>query len=515
MDSNKIKIILVVVMAAFAAVYLGIAAATAQMEAVGWVAGALVLTVCLSLGNRIWLLLPLMTNLGLFLPLPGNFSSTFLTQVMVIGFCGLLFLSRRLPINFRMTALEVWCLLFFLCVAQAYLRNPVGLAIFGGDMVGGKPYAVFGVMFGTAVFLSMLAVDPNDFKWWVRLSLIGAIGNFGLGTLAKFSPTFGYFLGASFSTDVDLGEEIAKGQATRVSFVRGISTTVALWIASRVSPLAACFKPMYAPLILLTLALAAASGFRSQIGYVLVIYFFGVCYRGGFMAILASFLIASTLLILLTFVNSVAPLPPNIQRSLSFLPGTWEEQYVRDGAGSTEWRIEMWKEALLTDKWISNKFLGDGLGFSSDEFQIMQAINTRSRSVRSITGLTAGQETMMISGGYHSGPIQTIRTVGYLGLAVLLIGFYRLIVHAHRQILRTRGTEWFATTLFICLPFIYGPLSWTFIIGSFEGGAGILLLGSAMVRMLEKNLPLPAYVSGSRREPYVLLQQRRALAEAP
>lgn len=498
MDSNKIKIILVVVLAAFGALYLGVAAATAQMEAIAWVVGGIVLTVCVALGKRIWLLLPLMTNLGLALPLPGNLSTEFLTQFLVVSFCGLMFLMRRLPISFRFTELEFWCLMFVLCVIQVYLRHPVSLGTFGGEMVGGKPYIIVAMMLATAVTLSMLAVTPNDFKWWVRLTMIGVIGNFCIGAIAKFIPAAGYFLGASFSSDVDTGQEIAEGDATRVSFVRSISITLALWISSRISPLAACFNLRYAPLVLFTLGAAAASGYRSMIGYVLVYYFIGTCYRGGFKAVLASSLLAALGLLMLVFVNAVKPLPPNIQRSLTFLPGNWDEKYERDAEGSTEWRVEMWKEALLTDKWIENKFLGDGLGFTSAELRAITAINEGIRSEQGVSGLSAGQENMMISGGYHSGPVQTIRTIGYLGLAVLFIGFYRMAIHAHRQILRARGTEWFATTLFICLPMIYGPLTWTLIIGSFQGGAGVLLLGCAMIRMLEKHLPLPSYVVSSR-----------------
>ena len=503
MDSNKLKIILVVVLAAFASLYLGIAAATAQLEAVAWIVGGIVLTVCLSLGQRIWLLLPLMTSLGLSLPLPGNFSTNFLTQLLVIGFCSMLFLMRRLPMKLVFTELEIWCLLFILCVVQVYLRNPVSLGIFGGDMIGGKPYALLAVNFVTAAILSVLLVAPGDLKWWVRLTLIGAIGNFGIGAVGKLVPSIGYYLGASFSTDVEQEEETREGRATRVSFVRGISKTLAYWISSRISPLAACFSPFYAPLLLISLAAAAISGFRSQIGFVLLIYFVGTCYRGGLRSVLVSCFLGTALIVLLAFVNGLAPLPANIQRSLTFLPGTWDEQHKLDTTGSTEWRVEMWKEALFTDKWIKNKWLGDGLGLSKAEYQITLAINAGNRTVTSTSGLSTGQENMMINGGYHSGPVQTVRTVGYLGLAVLLFGFVKMSIHAHRQIQRSKGTEWHATTLFICIPLIAGPVSWVFIYGSFDGGAGLLAMGCAMIRMLEKNLPLPEWTPPSR-IPYLL-----------
>lgn len=101
----------------------------------------------------------------------------------------------------------------------------------------------------------------------------------------------------------------------------------------------------------------------------------------------------------------------------------------------------------------------------------------------------------MISGNYHSGPVQTVRSTGYFGLAILLIAMLRVAVHAHRQILRCRGTEWYPSTLFLCIPLIVTPIFWTFVFGTFGGGISAVLMGGAMVRLLEKNLPLPAYLT--------------------
>ncbi len=221
MDSNKIKIIIVMLISAFAAVYLGIAAATAQTEAMIWVGGAVGLTICLSLGNRIWLLLPFASAIGLFIPLPGNFSTIFLTQGIVLGFCSLLFLTRRLPVSFKFTELEFWCMAFLAVVAQAYLRNPVGLNIFGSSTVGAKPYAILGMTAMTAFLLASLKVNPNDLRWWVRITMIGSILNFGLGLIAKFVPATAMYLGASFSSDIDQSdpnsrEMVDQGATSRI-----------------------------------------------------------------------------------------------------------------------------------------------------------------------------------------------------------------------------------------------------------------------------------------------------------
>lgn len=500
MDSSSVQKVLFLVMAGFIALYLGSTAATAKLESIAWVGGGGVLSICLLLGRRIWLLLPLMSALSLVLPLPGNFPLAFLTQLLVAGFCTLLFLMRKLPSEIRFTELEFWCVLLMLCLIQVYARNPVGLSILGTNSVGGKDYAMILVGFSAAAFVSILRVDPRDLIWYVRLTIIGSLGNFLLGAFTKLFPSMGYFLGASFSAEVR-EESGIEGQASRVSFVRGISVTMARWVSSRISPLQGCFHPVYAPLILLSFGFAALSGFRSQIMIVGLFYLVGTAYRGGFKSVVVSSVLGGLLLVLLAFVNVLSPLPPNIQRSLTFLPGTWEERYKSDAQGSTEWRVEMWKEALLTDRWIQNKWLGDGLGMTKAELAASISLYQTNRAETSGGGLSAGQVNMMLAGGYHSGPVQTVRLVGYVGLAVLFIGFIRMMVHAHRQIRRARDTEWYYHTLFICLPIVVNPIAWTLLYGTFRGGALGLFMGCAMIRLLERNLPLPAYVPAQRRGP--------------
>jgi hypothetical protein len=128
------------------------------------------------------------------------------------------------------------------------------------------------------------------------------------------------------------------------------------------------------------------------------------------------------------------------------------------------------------------------------------------------SGLTVQQETMMVNGGYHSGPVQTVRTTGYIGLFILLITMIRMAVHAHRQILRCRDTEWYPMALFFFIPTIAMPFIFTFIVGGFGVDVAATFISYAMVRMFEKNLPLPAYVP-KHRVVHVPLVMRNRLGE--
>jgi hypothetical protein len=151
--------------------------------------------------------------------------------------------------------------------------------------------------------------------------------------------------------------------------------------------------------------------------------------------------------------------------------------------------VEVWKEALLTDRWIQNKWLGDGLGFSAAELSAQ--MNDREGARAGISGFGAHRESVLANGDYHSGPVSSIRVIGYIGLLVFLLAQIRLAVHAHHLITRYRHTEWFPLTLLIGIPVIISPLVFVFIFGAFKTAAPTFLISCGLVSILKNNLPLP------------------------
>ena len=270
--------------------------------------------------------------------------------------------------------------------------------------------------------------------------------------------------------------------------------------------------PFWGPIVLLCLLAAAMSGFRNAVASVGLIFLAGLAYRSGGVATFVSMLAVAAGLGLLAFVNLVSPLPANIQRALSPFPGTWEERHIKAGEESTQWRVDMWEEALFTDYWIQNKILGDGLGFTRKELQMMADMESGGNLDDRGSGMTRQQESMMVTGNYHSGPVQTIRAVGYVGLAILILAMIRLAVHAHRQILRCRGTEWFPVALYYGIPTIVLPPFFVFIMGTFGNATASVFFSYAVISLLEKNLPLPPY-KAHRREPFIPLTNRNRSME--
>ena len=495
LNSRSIQGILVLIVGTFLAIWLGLSIVTNQTETILQVVAASVLIGCLFLNRRIWLLVPFMAALNIGLRIPGQPSSLLLAQILVLTFCGLLFLMRKLPFHLYLTELELWMLLLTLSLAQVYMRNPVGVNLFGGDTVGGKGYALYVIALFSALLFSGLRVPATELKWILRLSILGGLMSAGVAILGKFVPVIGYYTGDYVESDATGGfdDEVVDAKAsTRIGFLSGLSTNLSLWISSYISPLKACLRPLWMLLVLAAVIGAAMSGFRNSIVAVGLTFLVGIVYRSGFAGLLIAVFGGVGGLAFLAVVNTMHPLPPNIQRSLTFLPGTWEERYRKDAEGSSEWRFEIWKEALLTDRWIRNKWLGDGLGFSAVE--LASQMNSRTGARSGISGFDAHRETILSNGDYHSGPVSTIRVIGYIGLIVFLFAQVRLGVHAHRQIVRCRGTEWLPLALFMGIPLVAAPFTFVFVFGDFKSGTVGFLLSIGMIRLLENNLPLPAYV---------------------
>lgn len=493
-DSSSIFRLFIICGTIIFAAWLGISIITDQIETIIYLIVGATLLFCALLGNKIWLLLPFLMSMNLQLRIPSNPSTLLLAQVLVLGFSTLLIATRRLDLRLRFSELELLILGLTVLIAQVYFRNPAGLWLFNTASVGGKAYFIYAISLATCLLLCSMTVKERDLRKIFPLIVAGSVINVGIGLLGKVVPNVGYLAGANYTYQDDNFGEVRDGRAsTRFLEISIFGQKLSLWVSALKNPLRAAFHPLWLLLILLSLACAMFGGFRSGLAAVLLTYMVGTYYRGGFMAVLLSSLGGAMALSLLAFVNLVAPLPPNVQRTLTFLPGTWEERYKRDAKGSTDWRVEIWQEVLLTDRWIHNKIIGDGLGFTRQQLEYQLRLNDKTMHSIGLSGYDMHRESVLASGDYHSGPVSTIRVIGYVGLAFLILFQVRLAVHAHRQILRCRGTEWYPLSLLIGIPLIWGPVLFHFIFGDFRNEAVTLLMGAAMIRILERGLPLPTY----------------------
>jgi hypothetical protein len=187
--------------------------------------------------------------------------------------------------------------------------------------------------------------------------------------------------------------------------------------------------------------------------------------------------------ILSSFAN--LDLPRTAQRALCFLPGNWDPEAVSDAKDSSEWRFEMWEIALTSDKYIHNKIFGDGFGFMRADFERGMDLMYGRTSLR---GDEAKQEMFLLDGDLHSGPISSIRFVGYVGLALFLPLLYFLMRMAWRLSYLSTGTKYDTCTFFYCIPLIITPAFFLFVFGDYKSELATVLFSVGIMKSLKKSI---------------------------
>lgn len=489
MDSSKIKVILVVIFAAFAALYLGIAAATAQMEAIAWVVAALTIVFVLALGKHVWVIIPIALQLG------GNFNfipgspAPWWGAVAIVGSVFMLrFLMRRHDFQFRFTWLDFAILLQVIAIAQAFIRNPTGLSILGGDVVGGKPYIIFVFAFAAYFFISLVRTDLKTIKWVVICSVLMAFIDGGIMLMSVLVPTaaaaiFPIYSGVSFASAVTGAEAADTGDA-RLTGAKDIGQSIGLAAFTLFRPITTLnpLKPIGFFLMASSLGFIFVSGFRSVLFQVAIVAVVSSLVRRKLLDVVVCGIIGALLLAGLIVTDSVTKLPYGAQRILSVLPINVRHDARENATSSTEWRLEMWRLALTTDRYISNKWLGDGFAFRADELAAMQdTAFGKARRGNTFGGIDA----MMAKGSYHGFHVEAIRMTGVFGLLCALVGMGIFFRYAWIQIQHFRDRPEWPFILYICIPFLIYPFYLMLIFGAYRSGFPQIIVAAGLLKVLD------------------------------
>jgi len=476
----------------FLALYLGTLSGRGQMGTLGAVLFLIVATAALLvLREQTWMLIPIFYSLsGKVTMLPLPFSIRHIAILFAVG-SFLLFKAfkviRRKP---TFTTLDVWLLIILAYLATVFLRNPVGVEALGSERVGGRPYVEVALSCGAYWVLSCVATTPRQATLLPFLSTLGSSIEFTLSWVANRFPSTTPILTQLYSgvsttayDNLDAQNALIDPSTRREAHFGGVGQTLALAAVSYFRPFTLINPLFFFRFVLFLFALYAIfiSGFRSLVAAAIVYFCLSEYFRRGLAGLFQIGLLAApALALLLTMQGVVFDLPFSVQRSLSFLPARWNPTAKGAAEASTEWRVEMWKQMLLTDRYIENKWLGDGFGFTRQQLQRMIALSN--------AGDAEGQESFMLQGGVHSGPISAIRYVGYVGL-ILFVGLLCVIARdAWHLVWRSRNTPYFFLALFVGLPAIWEPVNYIFIFGAYEGGLPRMIVAAGMLKMLANSL---------------------------
>jgi len=398
------------------------------------------------------------------------------------------FLSRTNDLNFRFNFLDVAILLQIIAIGQAYVRNPAGLTFFGGDTAGGRPYIAYGMAFAAYFLVSFIKTDMKIIRIVVLLTILISLGDAFLQLFSQYLPGIAFMVMPIYSGvnfDATQGVEVDT-MNDRVNSGKEVGSAIGLALVSLYPPMTTV-NPFY-PFRFIGMCLAVGfimiSGFRSVFG-MLAIYFFMSMWvrRQRQQMVIAGMMAGMAALVIFLSGSLLQSLPSGAQRILSVLPFAQIDARKRENAQqSSEWRFEMWKLVLTSDRYISNKLLGDGFSISATEMRAqMDAVMGDKRR-------TAGmslQDTMLERGSYHGFHVETIRHTGVFGLILALISMGIFLRYAVVLIRHFRSHPYWGHVIFICLPFLITPFYYMLIFGSYKIGFIQVVAMAGMLKVLD------------------------------
>jgi hypothetical protein len=485
MNSFNLKTFVVLVLAFFFAVYLGIAAATAQLVAVGWITGVAGLVFVLALGRHVWALIPIGAMFaGTLAFLPGYPSVWYAMTPVATMMLLLRFLMRAKNFTYRFCWMDVAILLHVGALAQAYMRNPTGIALFGGSSIGGRPYIDYSVAIFAYFILATVKTDLKVVKKVIICMIVVALADQFLVAVTSFSGGLARAVGKVYSNvDYDAqfggsGYSVDVGTA-RLTSLSGLGVLLSLLLFSFNRPLE-CFvpwRPKQFLSMMFTIAVIMLSGFRSNLIKLGCYFIAGTAIRRKPMDFVIA---AAPAIVLVSLMLAVGPrsLPMAAQRTLSFLPIDVDPSIRESAEGSSDWRFEMWRLVLTSDRYIKNKLFGDGFGFSAAEHE---AQVQNSMGVRKYTGDSI--DAFIAKGSYHGWHVEAIRFTGVLGLIIGIIILFMFARNAWILVKHHKGTDFAPYSLFLCIPFLIEPFFTLFVFGSYKGSFITYIAMSAMLRL--------------------------------
>jgi hypothetical protein len=390
----------------------------------------------------------------------------------------------------KMEAVDFTLLVCLLWLGFAFARNPAGLEIFGSDRIGGRPY--FGIFVATLAFWVLVrsSGSPRAIRFlpWAMAALVFIFGFISLACEAI--PQFAGLIGPFYSdfnaidrqaTAINSLDPTYQDQ-TRYWMLEMPGRFLAILLCSAYRPLSLLnpFRLIRFLLFQVALWAIAFSGFRSGIIYAGFAFIIGSYLQRGRVEAIRICVVALPLLAILVLGQGrLYDLPIPVQRTLSFLPGNWDLETKQLADTSTDWRRQIWHEVVTTDRYIENKFLGDGFGLTRQQHERIKAINAQS-----VVSVEQTQENAKLTGAFHSGPLNTIRTFGYVGLVFYYVLLFLIARYAVRIQREMRNTPFRTLAILLTIRSIADIIYFTVVFGAFENDFAETIFRLAMLKML-------------------------------
>jgi len=496
-SSNQIVVWAGLLLGLLVAVMIGSAVGSSDMRMVAALVAVIPVAVLfVKLRTNIWVLLPVGWYLTGRLPwLPIPFTVRDLCFMTVLFFFALFFATRALPWKRKTSTLDYLIYLNLAYLAIVFARNPVGFWAMQSSMVGGRPYFEIGLALGAFMILSRVQISDFIAKIFPLFFVIPAWCVAILDVVGRLVPQTAYPLAMMYSGVGSRGVTGAFEQEAQLGETRmvgmqfaGLSSVLALCAKFNPITLISPLHPLRALLFGVALMAIFLSGFRSVLLFAMVAFLLSTLLRGNVKDLwVAGAGMLLGLVVLISVQGSLVQLPMTVQRTLSWLPGDWNQQAVADAEGSTQWRVEMWGWAWNDERILRDKIWGQGFGFTIDDMNLIASSLMAGQGGQHLLG-GSDRESFMITGAFHSGPLSTIKYIGVVGLALYYPLMCYMALLAWKLCKRARGTKAFTLTLFVCIPIIYEPFNFVVVFGGLDSNYSQLLFWAGLLNMTQRYL---------------------------
>jgi hypothetical protein len=334
----------------------------------------------------------------------------------LLAFGGLLLAAVGRAVNadarFVVEPTITWSLLALttVVVATGLLTGGFGVRMLGSGQYGGKRYFYFlAAVAGYFVFTSR-RIPPQRAGLYTAMYFLPGL-TYALVDLGSYGGSKFDFLWWVFAPDLELRQVAAEGptspfaRVARLSDMSQAGAAIYGFLLARfgVRGVLDLTRPWLQVLLLLSLVAGLLSGFRSFVllgglTFGILFYLEGLHRTRYLVGLLAVALLAGIIIL-----PRADKLPVMVQRTLSFLPGTFDYGARESAQASTWWRLEMWKDLLPQVP----QYLLRGKGWSIDARDFSSTM-----LVQDPTNPIAGT---LLAGDYHNGPLSVLIPFGLYG----------------------------------------------------------------------------------------------------
>jgi hypothetical protein len=315
----------------------------------------------------------------------------------------------------RLSLAQKAALVYIVNILVIMIFRGTGLRIFGGDQWGGMRYIETLSPFLLLFIKLPFVYTQKEWKWLMILFM--GFSSLPLLSEMVFLVSGGriyhlyYFIKFNMSTFYSYLAEMRGSDVVRLQTATRIASLFVIFslVTYRMKRKRILFLFTY----LTGVVLVGVSGHRSVLIDLIVMSYviFLISHWSQRWLYLLGSVVALSVLLALVYIFA-SDLPPNFQRTISFLPGISIGESARlDAVITIDWRLNLWREGLNEIRYNpSYLVLGKGLTYSSSEFVALEFFDF-------------SYWWAVLTSNYHQGALSLLIITGIPGL-LSIMGFF-------------------------------------------------------------------------------------------